>query len=395
MPNAFATPTWVVRESLRVLHQKSNFLGRINRQYDDQYVVKGAKAGQSVNLKLPNQFTVRTGAVMAVQDISQQTIALPLSTQKGVDLNATSVDFTMNITQEDWRRDVIVPAMAVLAANIEADALSMLKDVYQQVNNIGSSGTFAKALLVKKLLDDALAPPDDDRTMLVNTQDQVDVVSDTKQLFQDSKGLSKQYRTGNMGEVAGFDWYANTLLGKFTSGSDANGYTVNGGSQTGSTILLQTGTGTFKKGDVVTFAGCNRVHPETKADTGGLQTFVVTADYAGGAGSLSISPAIVVTGATQNVTASPTGAGAVTKQGGASAVYGQSVGFHKDAFAFVTADLYLPKNQPVAVREVHEGISMRLWQGADITNDKHPLRIDVLYGYKTIRAQLAARFANN
>ena len=72
----------------------------------------------------------------------------------------------------------------------------------------------------------------------------------------------------------------------------------------------------FKKGDIVTFAGCNRVHPETKADTGALQTFTITADYAGGAGNINISPAIVVAGATQNFSASPTGGGAVTKGSG-------------------------------------------------------------------------------
>jgi hypothetical protein len=107
---------------------------------------------------------------------------------------------------------VIVPAMAVLAANVEADALTMLKDVYQQVNNIGAAGTWAKAMLVKKLLDDALAPPDEDRTMLLNTQDQVDVVVDTKGLFQSADQIAKQYKTGMMGMSAGFDWYQNTLL---------------------------------------------------------------------------------------------------------------------------------------------------------------------------------------
>lgn len=394
MANTFATPTWVVRESLRILHQKLNFIGRINRQYDDQYVVKGAKAGQSVNLKLPNQFTVRTGAVMNVQDVTVATIALPLSTQKGVDLNATSVDFTMNISQEDWRRDVIEPAMAGLAANVEADALSMLKDVWNQVNNIGAAATMNKLLNVRKQLNDNLAPMDANRTMILNTQDNVDLIDQLKGLFQDSEAIKKQYKEGAMGRTGGFDFYENTLLGKFTSGSDASGYQVNGAGQTGAAIAVNVGAGTFKKGDIVTFAGCNRVHPETKADTGTLQTFTVTADYAGGAGNLNISPAIVVAGATQNVTASPTNGGAVTKQGGANAVYGQSIGFHKDAFAFVTADLYLPKNQPMAVREVYDGVSMRMWQGADITNDKHPLRIDVLYGYKTIRGQIACRFAN-
>lgn len=395
MVNTFATPTWVVRESLRVLHQKLNFIGRINRQYDDQYVVKGAKAGQTVNLKLPNQFTVRTGAVMAVQDVTQQTIPLTLATQKGVDLSATSVDFTMNISQEDWKRDTIEPAMAVLAANVEADALSMLKDVYNQVNNIGAAATMNKLLNGRKLMNDNLAPIDRSRTALLCTQDNVDLVDALKGLFQDSDSISEQYKEGMMGRTAGYDFFENTLINKFASGSDANGYQVNGANQTGAAIAVNVGAGTFKKGDIVTFAGSNRVHPETKADTGILQSCVVTADYAGGAGNLQIAPALVVAGATQNVTASPNNGGAVTKQGGASATYGQSILFHKDAFAFVTADLYLPKNQPVAVREVHEGISMRLWQGADITNDKHPLRIDILYGFKTIRAQLAARLANN
>jgi hypothetical protein len=395
MANTFATPTWVVRKSLRILHQKLNFIGNINRQYDDQYVVKGAKAGQAVTLKLPNQYTVRTGAAMNVQDTTVVTITLPLATQKGVDLSATSVDFTMNLSQEDWTRDVIEPAMAVLAANVEADALLMIKDVWNQVNNIGSSGTFGKLLLGRKQLNDNLAPMDSSRCVLLNTQDNVDIITDVKGLFQDTEAIRKQYREGMMGRTAGFDFYENTLLNKFTSGSDNSAYVVNGANQTGAAITVQTGTGTFKKGDIVTFAGCNRVHPETKADTGALQTFVITADVAASATSLPISPAIVVTGATQNVFASPTNGGAVTKQGGVSAVYGQSIAFHKDAFAFVTADLYLPKNQPVAVREVYDGISLRMWQGADITNDKHPLRLDVLYGYKTIRGQLASRQANN
>jgi hypothetical protein len=87
---------------------------------------------------------------MAVQDVTQPTIPLPLATQKGVDLSATSVDFTMNISQDDWRQNVIEPAMAVLIANIEADALSMIKDVYNQVNNIGAATTLNKLLLGRK-----------------------------------------------------------------------------------------------------------------------------------------------------------------------------------------------------------------------------------------------------
>jgi hypothetical protein len=172
------------------------------------------------------------------------------------------------------------------------------------------------------------------------------------------------------------------------------GYTVNGASQTGSTVTVQTGTATFAKGDVITFAGVNRVHPESKADTGVLQQFVVTAAYAGGAGNIAISPAIVPTGARQNVTASPANAAAVTKFGAASSVYRPSGLFHKDAFAFATADLILPPKKD-AHRESFDGISMRFVSDYNIQTDTLPARIDVLYGFKTIRPQLAVRVLSN
>src|SRR5438270_13874447 len=111
---------------------------------------------------------------MAVQDVTEQTTTLTMATQKGIDLNDTSIDFTLKISQKDFTSRVIEPAMAVLAANIEADALSMVKDVHQQVNNIGAAATMNKLLTGRKLQNDALTPIDASRTALLNTQDNVD-----------------------------------------------------------------------------------------------------------------------------------------------------------------------------------------------------------------------------
>ncbi len=393
MGNSILTPTEVTREALRILHQKLNFVGRINRQYDDRYAQSGAKIGSSLSIRLPNEYTVRTGAVMAAQDTSEQSTTLTMATQKGVDMEFSSVDLTLSL--DDYSERVLDPAISVLAANVEADALSMYKDVYNQVNNVGAAATYAKLLNVRKTLVDNLTPMDRSATMTLNTQDNVDLVDAMKGLFQPSQIIAEQMRDGSLGKSAGFEFFENTLLTKHTSGSDASAYTINGAGQTGSTLAVATGAGTLKKGDILTLAGCNRVHPETKADTGVAQQFVVTADYAGGAGNVSISPAITTSGARQNVAASPTNGGAVTKVGGASAVYGISLGFHKDAFAFVSADLVMPKGVHFGAREVFDGISMRIVADYDIVNDKFPARIDVLYGYKTLRAQLACRFANN
>ena len=395
MPNAILTPTMVTREALRVLHQKLNFVGNIVRDYDDSFAQKGAKIGDTIKVRLPNQYTVRTGAALSAQDTTESSVSLQIGTQKGVDLNFTSEELTLSL--DDFSQRILEPAMSVLAANIEADALSMALDVYQSVNNIGSAISLNKVLMGRKALNDVLAPMDNQRTCLLNTQDNVDLIDSLKGLFQDSEAIKKQYKEGIMGRTAGLDFYENTLLANQTTGTAASAttYTVNGANQTGSGVIVATGATTFKKGDVVTFAGCNRVHPETKADTGVLQQFVITADHAGGAGTLQISPAIVTSGGYQNVSASPTNGGAVVKVGGASAIYKPSLVFHKEAFAFATADLILPSGVDFAAREVMDGISIRTVRQYDINNDKFPTRLDVAYGYKTLRAQLAARILSN
>lgn len=394
MPNTILTPTAVTRKALQILHQKLNFVGSINRQYDDSFAKSGAKIGDSLKIRLPNQFTVRTGASLSTQDTTESSTTLQIATQKGVDVTFSSNELTLSL--DDFSERILEPAMAVLAANIEADALTMALDVYNAVNNVGSALTLNKALTARKLLVDNLAPLSD-RTLLLNTQDNLDLVDGLKGLFQDSTEIAKQYRDGMVGRTAGFgSIYENTLLSSQTTGTDASNCTINGASQTGATITIANGSSkTFKKGDIVTLAGVNRVHPETKADTGVAQQFVVTADVAAGGTSLPISPAIVTSGGAQNVSGSPTNSGAVTKLGGASAVYKPSLAYHKDAFTFATADLVMPQGVDFAAREVYDGISMRIVRQYAISTDTMPCRLDVLYGYKTIRAQMAARILSN
>lgn len=399
MPNSILTPTAVTRKALQILHQKLNFVGSINRSYDDSFAKEGAKIGQTLKIRLPNEYVVRTGATLTTQDTTELSTDLTVATQKGVDLNFTSVDLTMSL--QDFSDRILEPAMAVLAANIEADALTMINDVYQTVPNIGSAITLNRALTARKLLTDALVPSSE-RTLLLNTQDNLDLVDGLKGLFQDSATISKQYKEGMVGATAGFGTiYENTLLGNTTSGTAAatGSYTVNGAvTANGSTsVTLAAGTaGTFVVGDVFTIAGCNRVHPETKADTGVLQQFVVTAAKTSGAGALSFAPAIYTTTGRQNVTAAglPNGA-ALVKVGGASAVYKPSLAYHKNAFAFATADLVMPEGVDWSAREVYDGISMRIVRQYQIGSDTFPARLDVLYGYKTIRAQMAARILSN
>ena len=391
MANAFLTPTAVTREALRVLHQKLNFVGSITRDYDESFARQGAKIGDTLKIRLPNQYTVRTGATLTTQDTTESTVDLKVQTQKGVDLNFTSVDLTLAL--DDFSDRIIEPAMSVLAANIEADAMTMYRDVYNQVDNQGQPATFTKVLQGRKILVDNLAPLNA-RTCNLNTQDNVDLVDALKGLFNDQTSISKQNREGYMGRTAGFDFMENTLWPSHPRGAGNGAYLVNGASQTGSTLTVNTGAGLPVQGDIFTIAGVFRVHPETKQSTGILQQFVI------GSGTVTttsfpISPAIVTSGPLQNVSASPANGAAITFSGTVSTNYGISMAYQKGAFAFATADMVMPRGVDFAAREVFDGVSMRIVRQYDINNDKFPCRLDVLYGFKTVRPQLACRLANH
>lgn len=390
MANTLLTPTAVTREALRILHQKLNFVGSITREYDESFAKTGAKIGDTLKIRLPNQYTVRTGANLSTQDTVESSVSLQVATQKGVDLNFTSVDLTLSL--DDFAKRILDPAMSVLAANIEADAMTMYKDVYQSVWNGGSALALSKVLAGRKILQDALTPLND-RTANLNTQDNVDLVDALKGLFNDTSNISKQYREGYMGRTAGFDFVENTMWPAHSRGGSNTAYLTNGATQTGATLAVDTGATAPVQGDVITIAGVFKVHPETKVSTGILQQFVI------GSGatttSFPISPAIIATGATQNVSNSAADNSAITFLGTASTAVGTSLLYQEGAFAFATADLQMPKGVDFSAREVFDGISTRIVRQYAISTDTFPCRLDVLYGYKTIRPQLAVRSHNN
>jgi hypothetical protein len=390
------TPTAVTRAALAVLHQKLNFVGNVNRSYDSSFAKSGAKIGDSLKIRLPNEYTVRTGAGLSAQNVTETSTTLQVATQKGVDLQMTSDDLSLDI--DDFSTRILEPAMSVLAANIEADALSMYKDVYNTVDNDTAALSFLNILQGRQKLNESLAPMDNNRYALLTPSHSAKLVDALKGLFQDSSAIAKQYKEGMMGRTGGFDFYENTLLGNHTTGTAAKttGYVIN--TSTGltsgtATLTISGGSTSFLKGDVITIADVFAVHPETKVSTGVLQQFVVTADSGTSATALAVSPTPVTSGARQNVTLVSAGASkAIVKvAAGASELMTNSMVFHRDAFTFATADLVLPGGVDFAAREVMDGISMRVVRQYDISDDTFITRFDVLYGYKSIRPQLACR----
>jgi hypothetical protein len=220
-----------------------------------------------------------------------------------------------------------------------------------------------------------------------------------KGLFNPTDTISKQFKNGMMGTgVLGFDEVnMSQSIKQHTTGAWGTSITVTSTvtSQGQSTLPISfTGSSkTWNVGDVFTIAGVNSVNPQTRESTGSLQQFVVTAVATGSStATLSISPALYTADqALATIDVMPQASAVVTMLGSASTQYAQNLIYHKDAITLATADLLMPQGVDMASRQVHNGISMRIVRQYDINNDRMPCRIDVLYGYSTIRPQMACR----
>jgi hypothetical protein len=393
--NTYLTPDWILRKALQVLHAKLNFIGSINREYDDSFRQGGAAIGNALRIRLPEKFTVTTGRIMQVQDQTEQSETMTVATQKHVALRVNAADRALK--EDDFVERKIVPAMSVLASDVERDALNMVLDIPSMVGTYGTPPTdLTNFGLARARMNQNLAPQDGRRMALIDSLTGAGMAQGQVAYFHDQEAVKKLYREGLMGRAAGFTFAENDLLPVLTVGSRAGTITVDGAAPTGATLALKALTGatdTVKAGEVFTIAGYYAVHDETKTPFTFLKQFVVTEDAVGisnAIAELKFSPSIVTSGAYQNVYGTPGTDAGLTFLGTASRSYGQNICFHKNAFAFVSADLpYMPGGE--CSRKVMDSISMRYWSDGDIRNDEALTRIDVLYGYKTIRQELACR----
>jgi hypothetical protein len=409
--NTVLTPSIIAKEALVILDNQLQMAKSVYRGYEEEYSknVNGYKVGQTISIRKPAQFTVRTGNVASVQDVVEGTTSLVVDQQIGTDFKFSSVDLTMKIG--DLSERVIKPQMVQLANKIDRDLLGLYTRVYNYTGTFGSTlngfGSFAKA---QQRMDE-MAVPSDQRMSVVAPADYWDTVSNLTTLYI-AQSANPAYRQGTLGGVSGLDVMMSQNVNTFTAGTRTNG-TVNGANQevvySGAQANLYTQTlsvtglganATIAAGDVFTIANVSAVNPVTKAVLPYAQQFTVTTAAtasAGGVASLTISPAIITSGAFQTVqlasgTALPSG-GVVTWAATASTSYSQNIAFHKNAFALAVVPMDRPPGAVDVARETYKGLSVRVIPVYDGINDASMWRLDVLYGFAAIDPRLATRMA--
>lgn len=403
MTNTLVTCSIVAKEALSVLENMLSFAAGVNRDWEDEFKgnqARGYSPGQTINIKKPPRYTYRAGRVAVPQATVENTVPLTLA-QGGCDLNFTSAERTLSLQKLE---DKLQAAMATVANEIDRQGLQLAR--LTSFNCIGTPGTLpttqALALAaitgVNQRLDEMAAPRKDRaRAMIMNPALNAATVQGFAGLFNAAGSLSKQFASGTMVDSLGLAYAMDHNVDVHTNGTAVvSTNTVNGASQTGATITVNALNGTITRGSKITFANVYAVNPQSRQSTGTLMQFVLTADAAASATSISISPPLTPTGAFQNVTASPANNAVITIFGTASGSFNANVAFHKDAFTLAMVPMWAPpggKGVIDVAQETYKGFTIKVTEFYDGINDNSIMRVDVLYGWAATYPELACLYA--
>ena len=409
MANSLLTNSIITKKCLAQLKNKLSFTKNVNKEYSSEFAQKGAKVGNTINIRKPDRYEVTSGAALVIQDSVNRSIPLVLDQHKHVGMAFSEVDRTLSL--DKFTELFIDPAVSAIANAVDAACLAAAyKKIYNCVG-VPSATVYPSTLkgFTQAKAKIAMGGGNIDAlTALVNPDVEASLVEGLKGLFQSSEQIKKQYEDGIMGYAAGSKFMMSQNMPMHTIGNTVGTPLTNYPSAyvAGSTTLATDGwtndtTGVLKAGDVITIAGVYAVNPQTRQSTGALAQFVVQADVNSGASTgpanITLDRGMYASGKMQNVDALPADGAAIKTFGEVTSLkliqHPQSLVFHKSAFALGCADFELPDAGVKASRAVdpESGLSLSMCSQCDIVNYRTIHRLDFLFGFETVYADMAAR----
>jgi hypothetical protein len=414
MSNALITPTIIAKEALVQLDNNLVFGNLVHRGYEDEFgaIVNGSKPGDTIRIRKPVQFSVRSGAVADVQDVEEAYTSISVDRQRGVDFKFQSSDFSLTIAEFSDR--YIKPAMIQLANEIDVALAGLYVDI---PNWVGPSAAGAIGAPVNSFADFAKAPerldvmavPQGERMAVLSPADHFGLLGSFTGLYINDVAKTALEKA-KLPMIAGVDSYSAQNVQTHTVGAYGGTIIVNAANQGKAysdvknvwtqSITTQgwTTNSLIRAGDVFTITGVYDVNPVTKATLPHLKQFVVVSNVTTNTTGTNtttvvISPPLITTGPYQTVSADMADSATLVFMGTASTGYSQNLVFRKEAFALAVVPMQRPAGAVDVVQESYKNLSVRMIPYYDGTNDVSNYRLDILYGRKTIDPRMATRLS--
>jgi len=381
-------------EILRLLLNMLEVAEYFNRDWDKDFEKEFAP-GSSIQVKFPQRFYATDGMGYSPQAINR--IATTISLDQWIQVAFEWDDYERAVklerSESELRENYWQPAAATMAQEFDSRCA---KFAYQNSSMVvGALGTDPTSVSTfyqaRQMLKQAACPPGK-RCMQISSSMMSTLGTNITSVFNPVDEISKMWKEGAIGRLAGFDFYESNSLYSHTAGTWAGAVTVTGTNQTG-TALIITGTAgdTINFGDKFSILNVNPVNPMTRRLTGPkkAKTFTATADYilTGGADTINILPSIYGPGSQyQNVDALPVDGAALTLWPGTTSPNGKTgtvgLGMGRSAFAMVAAKLFVPTSVEKSgqAQDPETGVAVRRVQAWDPVRSMNINRTDSLIG---------------
>lgn len=419
MPNLFLNTSWISMEVLRDLKNALKICEYFNTDWEKDYSKQWA-VGTTIQVKYPQQFTIRNGLGYTPQGINRISTTISLDQPFGVDFQWDDYEAAVKAerTEEELKEQYLEPAGVQLANEWDSRAALFAKNNTSQI--VGTLGTDPTSvayldLARARLLQKAGASVARKRAALISSSMQINSINTpVTGLFQPSDAITRAFKEGSMGKLKTFEVFEEQNLYSHTAGTWAAAWTVNGAGQSGTSLIVTATAGdTIMQGDKFSIANVNMVNPRSRRSPGPLtaQTFTVTVGFTavgGGVDVVNFLPAIYgpltpsVGGISQNpsqyqnVDNLPANGAALTLFPGTASPYGVTgtigLALTNMAFAIVGMRFYLPK--AVEARSQAEdratGIPVRWVHAWDAFHSMQIQRFDTVGGFGPLYQDNAA-----
>ena len=364
----------LLAQGLMALRQNARTALMVNRGYESM----AGEQGSTVDVPIPSAIAaqvVTPGATPpSTGDITPSKVSIELD--QWIEAPFYMTDNDMMKIQSGFMPRVASEAVKSVVNYVDDYVLALGRKFFSITQPAGSgpfldgSGnpTHKDAVDLRVALTNQLAPTDERVVVLdpTATGNALMVSSLTDSAFV---GDTMALREGRITNRLGFAWLENQNVTQFTSGT-ASGYLVNSGSLAvgDKAVAVDTGTGTFVDGDIITFAGHS-------------QQYVITAAYAGGAGNIAIEPGLQE---------APADNAAITKVTSGTTV--SNIAFHRDAIALATRPLAGSVHPGAIISSMTDelsGLTLRLEVTREHKRDR--FSFDILFGAEVIRRELGTR----
>jgi len=450
------TSAIVAKETLTMMRNNLIVAGHVDFQYNDEFSKTNGKIGNSFSLPKPVGYTGTRNNMAwngGNSSVVENYVKLVIDRTYTIPLSFTEGDLSLKLVRFSDR--YIKPATANIASNLDADLVASIVNsvpgALSATSGQGTGGLDANALGVansagyaigaygtpitptlitqaKQILLDQSVPDDGEIYGFLSTTAQQQLTIANTTIFHPLTNVDELFRKGEIGTFAGIRFYTTQSMVQHINGVQPTLVVSAGGNGSAwaetATLTVTATAGAINAGDVFQAPAQYIVNYQTKQVTATPFQVQVLATYTLGVTSVLVSPAPIISGPYQNVSASLNGVtlqltGAQlpgisvvgTAAQGLSGV--ESLIFHKSAVVAASPGLYTPKASAFDLSQIISDedapdFRIRLLQGFDIlgvsgvagaggvgsSGPAQVTRFDIQYGYKTAQTAWIIRLRN-